>query len=160
MTRLLTTSLLLVSPLLAAGLGACRDADDRAFAGVQARGRVAMGVDQYTSSHVFESLPDGGRIVLQRDAEDSAGMAVIRRHMATIAAAFAEGDFRLPGLVHDREVPGTSVMARKRALIRYRADTVPRGGELRIHTRDPEALRAVHDFLAFQRHDHRAGASH
>src|SRR3712207_4822980 len=29
---------------------------ERAFAGVQARGEVAMGVDQYTSAHVFEDL--------------------------------------------------------------------------------------------------------
>ena len=38
---------------------------DSAFAQVQERGRAVMGVDQYTSTHVFESLPDGGRIVLQ-----------------------------------------------------------------------------------------------
>ena len=45
---------------------------DSGFAGVQARGEVAMGVNQYTSSHVFEPLADGGRIELQRNANDSA----------------------------------------------------------------------------------------
>lgn len=146
--------------LLLVALPACRDAEDRAFAEVQARGREAMGVDQYTSTHVFESLPDGGRITLQRDQDDAAGAAVIREHMRRIARAFAEGDFRLPGLVHDREVPGTAVMARKRSRIRYSADTIPRGGQLRIYTRDPEAVRAVHEFLAFQRDDHRTGEAH
>jgi hypothetical protein len=29
---------------------------------------------------------------------------------------------------------------------------------VRITTRDADALRAVHEFLAFQRKDHRAGA--
>ena len=46
---------------------------------------------QYTSQHVFEPTPDGGRIVLQRKEADSAGEAVIREHMHTIAQAFAAG---------------------------------------------------------------------
>ena len=37
---------------------------DREFEGVQSRGRVAMGVDQYTSTHLFQPRPDGGRIEL------------------------------------------------------------------------------------------------
>jgi hypothetical protein len=138
----------------------CGDRDRRAFPEVQARGQVAMGVDQYTSSHVFEPLPDGGRIALQRDLEDSVGVARIREHMARIAGAFAGGDFRLPGFVHAREVPGTTVMRAKRAVIDYTADTLPRGGQLRIRTADPEAVRAVHEFLAFQSQDHRVGESH
>ena len=141
-------------------LAACRGApgDERRFPGVQERGAVAMGVDQYTSAHVFEPLPDGGRIVLQRDSTDAAGTAVIREHMQRIAAAFATGDFRLPGFVHEQEVPGTAVMAERRAGITYTADTLPRGGQVRIRTDDPEAVRAVHEFLAFQRADHRAGS--
>lgn len=146
--------------VIALALTGCRDREDRAFAGVQARGRVAMGVDQYTSSHVFEPLPDGGRIVLQRDEEDSGGTALVREHMAHISGAFSEGDFRLPGFVHGREVPGTAVMRSKRAAISYTADSLPRGGQLRIRSADPEAVRAIHRFLAFQRHDHRAGDSH
>ena len=141
-------------------LSGCRPAPDGevGFAGVQARGASAMGVDQFTSSHVFEPLPDGGRIVLQRDAADSAGAAVIRAHLARIAAAFAAGDFRLPGFVHAREVPGTAAMAARRGAIAYTAAPLPRGGEVRIRTADPEAVRAVHQFLAFQRADHRAAA--
>src|ERR671921_351328 len=77
---------------------------DSGFPGVQARGEVAMGVNQYTSSHVFEPLADGGRIELQRDADDSAGADQIRHHMRQIAARFAAGDFRLPGFVHARSV--------------------------------------------------------
>ena len=68
----------------------CRNAEDRAFAGVQERGRVAMGVDQYTSSHRFEPLPDGGRIVLRRDVDDPAGVARIREHMSYIAGDSSE----------------------------------------------------------------------
>jgi hypothetical protein len=133
-------------------------AGDPAFAAVQARGGVAMGVNQYTSRHVFEPLPDGGRIALQRDAADSEGAAQIRRHMHEIAGRFAAGDFTLPGFVHARAVPGTEIMAARRAAIAYAVDTLPRGAALRIRTADSTAIRAIHEFLAFQRHDHHAGA--
>jgi hypothetical protein len=135
-----------------------RGAGDSAFAGVQARGGVAMGVNQYTSRHVFEPLPDGGRIVLQRDAADREGAAQIRRHMHEIARRFAAGDFTLPGFVHARVVPGTEIMAAKRAAIAYAVDTLPRGAALLIRSADSTAVRAIHEFLAFQRHDHHAGA--
>ena len=133
-----------------------RDSADSAFARVQARGHAAMGVDQYTSSHRFESLPDGGRISLQRDPRDAAGVARIRSHMSEIALAFERGDFTLPGFVHDRGVPGTAVMAARGSRIGYAADTLPGGGQLRLQTSDPTAIAAIHQFLAFQRQDHRA----
>ena len=115
-----------------------------------------MGVDQYTSFHRFEPLPDGGRIALQRDAADSAGVAQIRTHMRTIASAFGQGDFSLPGLVHDREVPGTAVMAARRSRISYTADSLPGGAQVRLRSADSVAVAAIHEFLAFQRHDHRS----
>lgn len=129
---------------------------DSAFAAVQQRGAVAMGVDQYTSAHVFEPLPDGGRIVLQRDSIDPAGIATIRAHMADIAVRFAQGDFTLPGFVHAQAVPGTAVMADRRSAIHYVADTLPWGGEVRIRSDDAAAIAAIHAFLAFQAQDHRA----
>jgi hypothetical protein len=131
---------------------------DSGFAGVQARGEVAMGVNQYTSRHVFAPLPDGGRIELQRRVTDSAATARIRGHMEQIARQFAAGDFQLPGFVHAQRVPGTSVMSAKRDVIRYSVEVLPRGAALRVRTQDPEAVRAIHEFLAFQRQDHQAAA--
>jgi len=117
-----------------------------------------MGVNQYTSQHVFEPLPNGGRIVLQRKEADSAGEAVIRQHMQTIAKAFAAGDFALPGFVHAmKDVPGTRQMRAHRKEITYTARDLPRGGEVVIASTNPQAVAAIHDFLAFQRMDHRAG---
>jgi hypothetical protein len=132
-------------------------ADSAHYAAMQARGQMVMGVDQYSSAHVFEDLADGGRIVLERpDTTDSAGIATIRAHMRTIADAFTRGDFALPGQVHDQVVPGTVVLAARRDLIRYQALDRPRGGEVRITTTDSTALAAVRSFLAFQRLDHHA----
>jgi hypothetical protein len=117
-----------------------------------------MGVDQYTSFHVFEPLPNGGRIVLQRDAGDSAGVAQIRSHMRRIAGAFGRGDFAVPGFVHDQEVPGTRVMSANRSKIRYTMDTLVGGGQVLLESFDSTSVAAIHDFLAFQRHDHRSPA--
>lgn len=129
---------------------------DSTFSAVQQRGATAMGVDQYTSSHVFETLSDGGRIVLQRDSVDPVGTKTIRAHMRDIARRFSAGDFSIPGMVHALEVPGSAVMATHRASIRYVVDTLPRGAQVRIITTDSTALAAVHTFLDFQRRDHRA----
>jgi hypothetical protein len=128
---------------------------DTAFASMQERGKAAMGVDQYTSTHQFEDLADGGRIELQRDSTDHAGVAEIRAHLQRIAKAFAAGNFNVPGFVHAGEVPGTSVMRERRAQITYRYSALPGGGQVRIETSDPAARRAVHEFLAFQRREHR-----
>jgi hypothetical protein len=130
---------------------------DTAFAGVQTRGRAAMGVDQYTSTHRFDALADGGRIELQRDSDDSIGVATIRAHIRAIAKAFKSGDFTTPEFVHMRMVPGTDVMTAKRALISYEPRDLPRGAELRIRSTDPDAIAAIHRFMAFQRTDHHAG---
>lgn len=130
---------------------------DSAFAAMQARGKVVMGVDQYASTHRFDSLRDGGRIELRAKGNDPAGIEAIRAHLRGIARAFAAGDFSSPMAVHERAVPGAAVMAGRRGVLRYAYRDVARGGEVRIFTRDPQALAAVHEFLAFQRASHRAG---
>jgi hypothetical protein len=138
-----------------------KEVKDAEFAALQARGAQAMGVDQYTSTHVFDARPDGGRIELQRDVDDPEGVDVIRTHLSTIALAFASGDFTTPAFVHLRDVPGTAVMAALRDKIRYVYADLPRGGELRLVGSDPEAIRAIHEFMSFQQQDHHAaGAEH
>lgn len=131
-------------------------AHDTAFAAMQQRGRMVMGVDQYTSMHRFDDLPDGGRITLVRTTDDTAGTARIQQHLRSIAAAFKAGDFSSPMMVHAKDVPGTRVMAERSAVIEYSVRAVPRGAELTIHTTDPDAVRAIHEFLAFQRAEHHA----
>ena len=132
-------------------------AADSAFAQVQARGAGVMGVDQYASRHVFEDRPDGGRIIFEMSGpSDSAAVAQIRRHIREIVVDFREGDFTRPFRVHAVEVPGTRVMTSRRHLIEYTAVDRPGGAELRITTEDSTARAAIHEFLAFQRSDHRA----
>jgi hypothetical protein len=156
------------APLAAAlaFLGACAPSEaatepqDAAFEALQARGEAAMGVDQYTSTHRFDALADGGRIELQRDVDDPEGVAAIRTHLSGLAQAFASGDFATPGFVHAQDVPGTAVMAARSERIEYVYGDLPRGGELRLVTSDPDALAAIHEFMAFQQEEHHAGGSH
>jgi hypothetical protein len=124
---------------------------------MQTRGAHVMGVDQYSSAHVFEDLPDGGRVVLERDdAADTAAIATIRVHMREVAASFRAGDFTKPFQVHAQTVPGTAVMRDRRVAISYAPIDRPRGGEVRITSADSAAVRAIHAFLAFQREQHHA----
>jgi hypothetical protein len=131
-------------------------ATDSSFAAMQQRGKMAMGVDQTTSTHHFDALPDGGRIELQRDADDSLGIARIRAHLRLIQHAFQAGDFSTPEFVHMQAMPGTAEMARKKDVIEYSYHDLPRGGEVVMKTSDAEALDAIHSFMGAQRTGHHA----
>lgn len=129
---------------------------DSAFSALQQRGAEAMGFDQYTTSHAFDALADGGSITFVAGKNDTAAVARIRKHFREIAVSFAAGDFSTPRMVHAREVPGTDVMKERRDRIRYAVTDRPGGAELRMTTADPSARAAIHAFMAFQRADHRA----
>jgi hypothetical protein len=129
---------------------------DSSFREMQKRGQMAMGVNQYTSTHKFEITRDGGRIELQRNTFDSLDVAQIRAHMKMIQHAFEAGDFSTPAFVHMRSMPGTATMAKNKALIHYAYGELPRGAEVRISTGDAESRAAIAEFLEAQRAEHRA----
>ena len=133
-----------------------RPRSDTTRAAMERRGAEVMGVDQSTSAHVFETLPNGGIIELQRAGDDSVGMRTIRAHLRGIVQAFSAGDFGAPGYVHMTSVPGARVMAERRNAIRYDYRELPRGGALRITTADYVARKAIWEFIAFQRNEHMA----
>jgi uncharacterized protein YjhX (UPF0386 family) len=117
---------------------------------------MAMGVDQTTSTHKFDALPDGGRIELQRDIDDNVDIAQIRAHLRLIQHAFQAGDFSTPEFVHMQAMPGTAEMARKKDVIQYSYHDLPRGGEVVMQTSDAQALAAIHEFMGAQRMGHHA----
>jgi hypothetical protein len=135
---------------------AAKGTTDSSFAAMQDRGKMAMGVDQMTSTHTFDALPDGGRIELLRDVDDSVGIAQIRAHLRLIQHAFQAGDFSTPQFVHMQTMPGTAEMARKRDVITYSYHDLPQGGEVVMKTEDAAALSAIHEFMAAQRSEHHA----
>lgn len=132
---------------------------DTGFTAMQQRGKMAMGVDQATSTHRFDALPTGGRIELQRDTDDSLGIAQVRAHLRLIEHAFQAGDFSTPQFVHMQTMPGTALMAQKREVIVYTYHDLPRGGEVVMTTADSSALAAIHAFMGAQRMGHHAGGA-
>src|SRR5262249_1225728 len=128
--------------------------------GVNRRGDEAMGFSHAKTTHHFLLKTDGGAIQVEaNDAGDIASRDQIRQHMKHIAKKFAAGDFSAPMLVHAQTPPGAPAMQRLKVEIKYEFEELERGGRLRISTNNPEALKAIHEFLRFQIKDHQTGDS-
>ena len=118
---------------------------------------AAMGFDQDKIEHHFRPSDSGGTIEVEaRDAQDQTTIGQIRAHLQEIARAFAAGDFSKPLLTHGEQPPGVPVMQQKKNAIAYAYEERPGGGLVRITTRDPEALDAIHAFLDYQVREHHA----
>jgi hypothetical protein len=140
-------------PLLQSG-------SDPHAAGVDTRGDHGMGFSHETTNHHFRLLADGGVIEAEAKSEtDAATRDEIRMHMTQIASSFAANDFNIPMFIHAVVPPGVPVMKEKHSAITYKSIETPKGAMVRIVTHDPDALKAVHEFLRFQIKDHRTGDS-
>jgi len=135
-------------------------ASDEHAAGVERRGDHEMGFSHEKTAHHFSLLTDGGSIeVVSNDPKDAESREEIQQHLGHIVTMFRNNDFEIPMLIHDRVPPGVPVLKRKRDAITYSYVSTDRGGLVRIKTADPEAIKAIHDFLIFQIRDHRTGDS-
>ena len=115
----------------------------------------AMGFDQDKTVHHFPITATGGSVEVDaKDAADEASRAAVRMHLKHIAEAFANGDFSKPMLTHGETPDGVADLQRLKSAIRYKYEDTPHGGAVRITTSDPEALKAVHAFLAYQTREH------
>jgi len=127
-------------------------------ADVERHGDEAMGFPQDKTVHHFRLYSDGGGIeVTVNDDKDSQNLQAIRSHLTHIVTMFSNGEFSIPIFVHDQVPPGVPAMKEKRAEISYSLEELPAGGRVRIKTRNPEALKAIHEFLRFQIADHDTG---
>ena len=142
-----------IAILMLASLAVAQDSQHQQ--GVQMRGDQAMGFSHAMTTHHFLLTKDGGVIEAEADnPSDKASRAAIRQHMEHIARLFSEGDFNAPMFIHGQTPPGVPAMKRLKDQITYRAQPTEQGAEVRITTANPEALEAVHQFLAFQIRDH------
>jgi hypothetical protein len=123
------------------------------------RGAMVMGFDQNKTAHHFYLYEDGGAIdITVKDASDTKDRDAIRSHLPHIATMFGMGDFDAPMLVHDsKDVPGTAVLAKQKAVITYRYRETTMGGRVDIVTKDRDALTALHEFLSYQIKEHQTG---
>lgn len=124
------------------------------------RGDQVMGFDHTKTTHHFRLFADGGVIeVVANSPQDAESRDQIRMHLGHIAKMFAAGNFNAPMLIHDQTPPGVPVMKKLKSEIQYKFEETEQGALVRIATRNPEALSAIHDFLKFQIREHKTGDS-
>ena len=92
-------------------------------------------------------------------SEDLESSSQIRMHLKHIAMMFADGNFNAPMLIHDQTPEGVPVMQELKGEIKYDFEEIDRGAAVRISTKNPAALKAIHDFLRFQIKEHKTGDS-
>ena len=128
--------------------------------GVNRRGDEVMGFSHAKTTHHFLLKPDGGAIHIEaNDANDAASRDQIRQHLKHVAKKFSEGDFAAPMFIHAQTPPGAPAMQSLKEEIKYKLEELERGGRVRISTNNPEAVKAIHEFLRFQIKDHQTGDS-
>ncbi len=122
------------------------------------RGDHVMGFDHTKTTHHFRLQELGGSIeVTANNSGDVESSEQIRMHLKHIAGMFAEGNFNAPILIHDQTPPGVPVMQELKGEIKYNFEEIDRGAAVRILTKNPIALKAIHDFLRFQIKEHKTG---
>ena len=127
-------------------------------ADVEKRGDEAMGFPHDKTTHHFRLYSDGGAIeVTVNDDKDSQNLQAIRSHLTHIVTMFSNGEFSIPMFIHDQVPPGVPAMKEKHAEISYSFKELPAGGSVRIQTRNPDAVKAIHEFLRFQIAEHHTG---
>jgi hypothetical protein len=114
-----------------------------------------MGFSQQAAKHTFRLFSDGGAIEIR--GSDPKTVEAIRTHLLEISKSFAAGDFAKPKAIHDRLPDGAAEMKQRRDSITYRYEEIESGGRVRIATKDPQALDAIHRFLRFQITEHHSG---
>ena len=131
---------------------------DQHHEGVVQRGDQVMGFSHEKTIHHFRLTPDGGTIeALATNPSDAASREQIRTHLEHIAQMFHDGNFNAPMLIHAQMPPGVPAMKKLRKDIRYDVEETPSGARVKVSSRNPQAIAAIHDFLKFQIQDHRTG---
>ena len=133
---------------------------DKADEQMNKRGDHVMGFDHTKTTHHFLLQELGGSIeVTANSSDDVESSEQIRMHLKHIAMMFAEGNFNAPMLIHNQTPPGVPVMKELKSEIKYDFEEIDRGAAVRISTKNPRALKAIHDFLRFQIREHKTGDS-
>ena len=134
--------------------------DNMAHDQMNKRGDHVMGFDHTKTTHHFLLQESGGSIeVTANSSDDVESSEQIRMHLKHIATMFAEGNFNAPMLIHDQTPPGVPVMQQLKNEIKYNFEQIDRGAAVRISTKNPMALKAIHDFLRFQIKEHKTADS-
>jgi len=91
------------------------------------------------------------------DPADTETLNRIRHHLQQASEAFAHEDFSVPMATHGEVPDGRPEMLRLQGDLTYKYVETDRGAKVVIRAANPEALKAVHDFLRYQIREHNTG---
>jgi hypothetical protein len=127
---------------------------------VATRGAQVMPFDLEQTTHVFQSLNDGGlQTVRAKDPANREQIALIQAHLKAEAEKFQRGDFSDPAKIHGEDMPGLAELKAGARQIDVQYLPLPDGAQIRYTTKDPPLVMAIHHWFMAQRADHGAHAS-
>jgi len=134
--------------------------EDIATEEMNKRGDHVMGFDHTKTTHHFRLFANGGSIeITANSVSDTESRDQIRMHLGHIARMFADGNFKAPMLIHEQTPPGVPIMQKLKSEISYGFEETGRGAAIQISSKNPAAVKAIHEFLRFQIKEHKTGDS-
>jgi len=102
--------------------------------------------------------PPGGSIEASaNDGAEQMSRDQSREHPASIAKAFAAGDFGKAEATHAAVPPGVKTMKSRLKTLTFRYEDLPAGGRVVITAASAKTTAAVHAFLRYQIREHGTG---
>jgi len=146
-----TLTLLIISPSYAV-----EKASEKRLDEVVQRGIHVMPFDLEQTTHIFSKTPTGGiQQVIVKNADNSAQIKLIRKHLAKISHEFQQGDFAGPAKIHGNSMPGLGKLRKaKRNQLEISYKELPDGAEITYSSNNPVLVTAIHDFFDAQLNDH------
>jgi hypothetical protein len=119
-------------------------------------GGTVMPFSLQATTHVFTKTPSGGtEQVVAKNAKDADQVRLTREHLASVAKAFAAGDYSSPEQIHGKDMPGLSALKRaKRSEIKVTYAAIESGGQITFMASDPSLVQALHEWFDAQLSDH------
>lgn len=130
-------------------------ASEQRLDAIAKRGEHVMPFSLEKTRHLFKKTDDGGiQQVIAKQANDNEQIALIRRHLATLACFFAKGNFSAPQRIHGDDMPGVAELSLHAAQIRFVYQEIPNGGQIAFITQDFVLIEAIHRYFDAQLRDH------
>ena len=141
--------------LLVTALACQAKASPERRAEVAEKGARVMPFDLTRTTHVFESLPDGGlQAVTAKDPADTLQIRLIREHLRVESERFPKGDFEDPMAIHGHDMPGIAELRSGAGRFEVVYGEVPSGATIRYRSSDRALVEALHRWFEAQRMDH------
>lgn len=122
---------------------------------VAERGSKVMPFNLEKTLHIFNKTEKGGiQQVIAKDASDNEQITLARKHLAEIAARFAQGDFSGPRRIHGNDMPGVKELSAGAERVRFVYQDLPNGGQIEYVSDVPELIEAIHRYFDAQLSDH------